>query len=72
VRWKKEAGAWVPASLRFERRVRGHINDFYSLTFDWISVNKPAETKLFTPDGLDVPAGTRVEDLRGGVRRKVR
>jgi hypothetical protein len=72
VRWKKEAGAWVPASLRFERRVRGHINDFYSLTFDWISVNKPAEPKLFTPDGLDVPAGTRVEDLRGGVPRKAR
>jgi hypothetical protein len=72
VRWKKEAGAWVPASLHFERRVRGHINDFYSLTFDWISVNKPPEPRLFTPDGLDVPAGTRVVDLRGGVPRKVR
>jgi hypothetical protein len=72
VRWKKEAGAWVPASLRFERRLRGHINDFYSLTFDWISVNKPPEPKLFTPDGLDVPAGTRVVDDRGGVPRKVR
>lgn len=41
VQWKKEAGAWVPTAMRLERRVKGRLNDFCALSFEWISVNKP-------------------------------
>jgi hypothetical protein len=64
VRWKDEAGVWVPVSLHFERRVRGHLNEFCALRFEWISVNEPIPPKLFTADGLDVPIGTQVVDHR--------
>jgi hypothetical protein len=71
VRWKNEAGVWVPASLHFERRVRGHLNDFCALTFEWISVNRPIPSELFTADGLDVPVGTRVVDYRAAPPRHI-
>jgi hypothetical protein len=71
VRWKNEAGVWVPASLHFERRVRGHLNDFCALTFEWISVNRPIPPELFTADGLDVPVGTRVVDYRAAPPRHI-
>jgi hypothetical protein len=71
VRWKDEAGVWVPSSFRIERRVRERLVDFYSLSFEWISVNKPIEPGLFTPEGLGVPVGTQVSDYRGAVPRRV-
>jgi hypothetical protein len=70
VRWKNEAGVWVPASLHFERLVRGHLNDFFALRFEWISVNKLIPQELFTTDGLDVPVGTQVVDYRAAPPRR--
>jgi hypothetical protein len=71
VRWKQEAGAWVPASFRIERRLRGHLTEFYTLSFEWISVNKPIQPELLTPEGLGVPIGTQVVDYRMAVPRRV-
>jgi hypothetical protein len=71
VRWKQEAGAWVPTSVRIERRVRGKNSEFCTLSFEWISVNKPIQPELLTPDGLGAPAGTRVVDYREAVPRFV-
>ena len=71
VRWKQEAGVWVPTSFRIEKRARGRLIEFYALGFEWASVNKPVQRELFTPDGLGVPVGTAVFDYRVAVPRRI-
>ena len=64
VHWKLEAGVWVPASFRIEKRTGGRLIEFYGVGFEWVSVNKPVQRDVFTPDGLGVPVGTAVFDYR--------
>jgi hypothetical protein len=71
MRWKEESGVWIPASFRIERRARGRLIEFYTLSFEWISVNKPIPPDLFTAEGLGVPGGTPVIDYRAAVPKRM-
>jgi hypothetical protein len=65
VTWRQIEGVWLPATLR-QVDSSGDESNLRELTFHWESVNKKVKDQLFTWQGLELPRGTRVLDVRSG------
>lgn len=61
--WERVAGAWVPVKCTFDGPLP---RDNGVAELSWASVNQRLPEQTFTPEGLNVPAGTAVFDHRLG------